>query len=133
MKAVVQVVYGSADVLEFKEIDKPVANDDDVLMRVHAASLVAGDCFALRGMTFPVRMCVGFPKPKKDHDVGVDLAGRVQTIGKNVTRFKPGDEVFGECSLVRLVNKSVLRHTCIRHLDQGHAQGKLVVVMENGD
>jgi len=98
MKAVVQVDYGSADVLEFKEIDKPVANDDDVLVRVHAASLAAGDYFGMRGMPFPIRMYVGFPKPKKDHVVGVDLAGRVEAVGKNVTRFKPGDEVFGEGS-----------------------------------
>jgi len=98
MKAVVQVGYGSADVLEFKEIDKPVAADGDVLVRVHAASLAAGDYFGMRGMPFPIRMFVGFPKPKKDHVVGVDLAGRVEAVGKNVTRFKPGDEVFGECS-----------------------------------
>jgi len=98
VKAVVQVDYGSADVLEFKEIDKPVAHDDDVLVRVHAASLAAGDYFGMRGMPFPIRMYVGFPKPKKDHVVGVDLAGRVEAVGKNVTRFKPGDEVFGECS-----------------------------------
>ena len=98
MKAVVQVGYGSADVLEFKEIDKPVANDDDVLVRVHAASLAAGDYFGMRGMPFPIRMYVGFPKPKKDYVVGADLAGRVEAVGKNVTRFKPGDEVFGECS-----------------------------------
>src|SRR5665811_2097785 len=98
MKAVFQVDYGSADVLEFKEIDKPVTHDDDVLVRVHAASLGAGDYFGMRGMPFPIRMYVGFPKPKKDHVVGVDLAGRVEAVGKNVTRFKPGDEVFGECS-----------------------------------
>jgi NADPH:quinone reductase-like Zn-dependent oxidoreductase len=98
MKAVVQVDYGSADVLEFKEVDKPVAHDDDVLVRVHAASLTAGDYFGMRGMPFPIRMYVGFPKPKKDYVVGVDLAGRVEAVGKNVTRFKPGDEVFGECS-----------------------------------
>jgi len=98
MKAVVQVAYGSADVLEFKEIDDPVSHDDDVLVRVHAASLAAGDYFGMRGMPFPIRMYVGFPKPKKDYVVGVDLAGRVEAVGKNVTRFKPGDEVFGECS-----------------------------------
>jgi NADPH:quinone reductase-like Zn-dependent oxidoreductase len=98
MKAVVQVGYGSADVLEFKEIDKPVANDDEVLVRVHAASLAAGDYFGMRGVPFPIRMYVGFPRPKKDYVVGVDLAGRVEAVGKNVTRFKPGDEVFGGCS-----------------------------------
>src|SRR5665648_445506 len=98
MKAVAQVGYGSADVLEFKEIDKPVAGEGDVLVRVHAASLGAGDYFGMRGMPFPIRMYIGFPKPKKDHVVGVDLAGRVEAVGKNVTRFKPGDEVFGEGS-----------------------------------
>ncbi len=97
MKAVVQVGYGSADVLEFKEIDRPVAADDEVLVRVHAASLAAGDYFAMRGVPFPIRMYVGFPKPKKDFVVGLDLAGRVEAVGKNVTRFKPGDEVFGGC------------------------------------
>ena len=98
MKAVVQVGYGSADVLEFKEIDRPVAADDDVLVHVHAASLAAGDYFGMRGVPFPIRMYVGFPKPKKDYVVGADLAGRVEAVGNNVTRFKPGDEVFGECS-----------------------------------
>jgi NADPH:quinone reductase-like Zn-dependent oxidoreductase len=61
MKAVVQVDYGSADVLEFKEIDKPVANDDDVLVRVQAASLGAGDYFGMRGMPFPIRCTSGSP------------------------------------------------------------------------
>src|SRR5659263_267049 len=98
MKAVVQVGYGAADVLEFKEIDKPVAADGEVLVRVHAASLAAGDYFGMRGAPFPIRMVVGFPKPKKDYVVGVDLTGRVEAVGKNVTRFKPGDEVFGVCS-----------------------------------
>jgi len=98
MKAVIQVGYGSADVLEFKELDRPVAADDEVLVRVHAASLGAGDYFGMRGVPFPIRMFIGFPRPKKDHVVGLDLAGRVESVGKNVTRLQPGDEVFGECS-----------------------------------
>ena len=98
MKAVVQIDYGSADVLEFKDIDKPVPDDDEVLVRVHAASLAAGDYFGMRGVPFPARMYIGFPKPKKDYVVGADLAGRVEAVGKHVTRFQPGDEVFGECS-----------------------------------
>jgi NADPH:quinone reductase-like Zn-dependent oxidoreductase len=98
MKAVVQVGYGSADVLELKELERPVAADDEVLVRVHAASLGAGDYFGMRGVPFPIRMFIGFPRPKKDHVVGLDLAGRVEAVGKNVTRLQPGDEVFGECS-----------------------------------
>ena len=108
MKAVVQVGYGSADVLEFKEIDRPVANEDEVLVRVHAASLAAGDYFAMRGAPFPIRMYVGFPRPKKDFVVGVDLAGRVEAVGRNVTRFKPGDEVFGGCS------RACAEYTCAK-------------------
>ena len=76
--------------LELKEIGRPVAADDEVLVRVHAASLAAGDYFAMRGKPFPIRMYVGFPRPKKDFVVGVDLAGRVETVGKNVTRLQAG-------------------------------------------
>jgi NADPH:quinone reductase-like Zn-dependent oxidoreductase len=98
MKAVVQTGYGTADVMEFREIEKPAPGDGEVLVRVLAASLAAGDYFGMRGTPFPIRVFVGFPKPKKDHVVGADLAGRVEAVGKNVTRFKPGDEVFGACS-----------------------------------
>ncbi len=107
MQAVVQVSYGSAEVLEFKEIDKPVAGDDDVLVRVHAASLAAGDYFGMRGKPYPIRLAIGFPKPRKDHVVGADLAGRVETVGRNVTRFKVGDAVFGECS------RACAEYTCV--------------------
>ena len=96
MKAVIQVGYGSADVLELKEIDRPVAADDEVLVRVHAASLAAGDYFGMRGAPFPIRLAIGFPKPKKNHVVGLDLAGHVEAVGRDVERFRPGDEVFGE-------------------------------------
>jgi NADPH:quinone reductase-like Zn-dependent oxidoreductase len=98
MKAIVQNGYGSPDVLELKEIEVPAVKDDSVRMRVHAAALHAGDYFAMRGVPFPIRMYVGFPKPKKDYVVGIDVAGRVEAVGKNVTRFKPGDEVFGACN-----------------------------------
>ena len=97
MKAVVQVGYGSADVIRPREIDRPVAADGEVLVRVHAASLAAGDYFAMRGAPFPIRMYVGFPKPRKDFVVGLDCAGVVDSVGKDVTRFLPGDEVYGEC------------------------------------
>jgi NADPH:quinone reductase-like Zn-dependent oxidoreductase len=97
MKAVVQVGYGTADVLELREIDRPAAADGEVLVRVRAASLHAGDYFAMRGKPFPIRMYVGFPKPKKDFVVGLACSGVVESVGKDVSRFSPGDEVYGEC------------------------------------
>jgi NADPH:quinone reductase-like Zn-dependent oxidoreductase len=96
MKAIVQTGYGSSDVLELREIDKPVVKDDDVLVRVHAAAIHSGDLFGMRGVPVVARMVIGFPKPKKDYVVGADAAGYVEAVGKNVTRFQPGDEVFGE-------------------------------------
>ena len=98
MKAVIQTGYGSADMLEFKEIDRPLVADDEVLVRVGAASLGAGDYFGMRGFPIPIRMVIGLRRPKKDYIVGLDLAGRVEAVGKNVTHLRPGDEVFGECS-----------------------------------
>ena len=97
MKAIVQNGYGSPDVLELKEIEEPVVKDDSVLVRVHAAALHAGDCFGMRGTPFPIRLVVGFPRPKKDHVVGHDCAGIVEAVGPNVSHLQPGDELYGEC------------------------------------
>jgi NADPH:quinone reductase-like Zn-dependent oxidoreductase len=93
MKAIVQNDYGSPDVLELKEIDKPVVKDDGVLVRVHAAALNAGDYFSMRGSPWAIRMILGFLKPK-NHIPGWDVAGHVEAVGKKVKRFQPGDEVF---------------------------------------
>ena len=98
MRAIIQTSYGSADVIELRELQKPAAGDDEVLVRVRAVSLAAGDYFGMRGKPFPARFVIGFPSPKKDFVVGMDLAGRIEAVGKNVKQFKPGDEVFGECS-----------------------------------
>lgn len=97
MKAIAQNEYGSPDVLKLKEVDKPVVKEDDVLVRVHATGLNAGDYFSMRGSPWLVRLIVGFPKPK-DYILGWDVAGRVQAVGNKVTLFKPGDEVFAACS-----------------------------------
>lgn len=97
MKAIVQREYGSPDVFELKEIDKPVVKGDDVLVRVHAAALHAGDYFVMRGVPYLVRMVAGWPKPK-NYVPGFDVAGHVEAVGKNVTRLQPGDEVFGACN-----------------------------------
>ena len=97
MKAIVMNAYGGPDVLELKEVDKPEVTENDVLVGVHAAGLNAGDYFSMRGNPWLARFTVGFPKPK-DHILGWDIAGHVEAIGKNVTQFKPGDEVFGACN-----------------------------------
>jgi NADPH:quinone reductase-like Zn-dependent oxidoreductase len=96
MKAIVYHRYGSPDVLELREIDKPVVTDDDVLVRVRAASVNPLDWHYMRGTPYVVRIGAGFRKPKVTR-LGVDVAGQVEAIGKNVTQFQPGDEVFGTC------------------------------------
>jgi NADPH:quinone reductase-like Zn-dependent oxidoreductase len=102
MKAIVQERYGSADVLELREIDRPTAGDDEVLVRVRAASLHADVWHALKGVPFVLRvMGSGLRKPKNVVP-GTDLAGHVESVGRNVTRFKPGDEVFGLSVLANL-------------------------------
>jgi NADPH:quinone reductase-like Zn-dependent oxidoreductase len=93
MKAVVQQGYGSAEVLELREVEKPAVADDCVLVRVRAASINAAD-YHLIHMPWPGRLAFGWSKPK-DPIRGVDLSGQVEAVGARVTRFKPGDEVFG--------------------------------------
>jgi NADPH:quinone reductase-like Zn-dependent oxidoreductase len=96
MKAILQTGYGSPDFFELKELGKPVVRDNDVLVRVHAASLHAGDVFLMRGVPYMVRLSTGLPKPK-NYIPGYDVAGHVEAVGKNVTQLKPGDEVIGGC------------------------------------
>jgi len=102
MKAIVQERYGSADVLEIREIARPAAGDDEVLVRVRAASLHPDVWHAVKGVPFVLRiMGSGLRKPKNGVP-GTDLAGHVESVGKNVTRFRPGDEVFGLSVLANL-------------------------------
>jgi NADPH:quinone reductase-like Zn-dependent oxidoreductase len=97
MNAVVQTGYGSADVMKLAEVEKPSPGDGEVLIRVRAASLGAGEYFGMRGKPLPIRFYIGFPKPKEDFVVGIDCAGIVEAVGPNASRFRPGDEVYGEC------------------------------------
>ena len=97
MKAIVYPKYGSPDVLQLKEIDKPFVKDDEVQVRVHAASLNPLDWHFLRGKPFIVRLFAGLIKPKRKIP-GVDVAGQVEKVGGEVRQFQPGDEVFGESS-----------------------------------
>jgi NADPH:quinone reductase-like Zn-dependent oxidoreductase len=97
MKAIVYTKYGSPDVLEFKEVDKPTPKDDEVLVKVIAVSVNAADLHLLRADPFLIRLSSGLLNPK-NHILGSDIAGRVEAVGRNVQQFKPGDEVFGDIS-----------------------------------
>jgi len=95
MKAIVATKYGSPDVLKLQEIDKPIPGDDRVLVKIRAASVNALDWHVLRAKPFLVRfMGFGLVRPKRKV-LGADVAGTVESVGKNVKRFHPGDEVFG--------------------------------------
>ncbi|MGA9059234.1 MAG: NAD(P)-dependent alcohol dehydrogenase [Terriglobia bacterium] len=96
MKAIVYYNYGSPDVLKCEEIEKPTAGDNEVLIRVRAASVNPFDWHFMRGTPYMVRIQAGLRKPK-DKRLGVDVAGQVEAVGRNVTQFRPGDEVFGAC------------------------------------
>src|SRR5438105_11349534 len=94
MKGIVHRCYGSPDVLRYEDIAKPTAADNEVLVRVHAASVNPLDWHDVEGTPYLVRLDDGFGKPENPR-LGVDFAGTVEAVGKNVKRFKPGDEVFG--------------------------------------
>jgi NADPH:quinone reductase-like Zn-dependent oxidoreductase len=98
MKAIVCPKYGKPDVLQLKDVEKPTPKDDEVLIKIQAASLNAYDWHLLTADIFLVRlMGGGFLKPKNKIP-GADIAGRVEAVGGNVTQFQPGDDVFGEIS-----------------------------------
>jgi len=94
MGAIVQTEYGSADVLHLAEIDRPVIGADEVLVRVHAAGLDRGTWHLMTGLPYAARMVVGLRAPKSAVP-GLDVAGVVVAVGSEVTRFQPGDQVFG--------------------------------------
>jgi NADPH:quinone reductase-like Zn-dependent oxidoreductase len=96
MKAIVCRSYGSPDVLRCQETEKPAPADNEVLIRVRAASVNPLDWHMMRGSPSIVRIVAGLRRPK-DTRTGVDVAGQVEAVGGKVTRFKPGDEVFGSC------------------------------------
>jgi NADPH:quinone reductase-like Zn-dependent oxidoreductase len=100
MKAILHTAYGPPDELQLIEVEKPVPKEDEVLIRIHATTVTSSDC-NVRNLTFaptwsvlPMRMQFGLRKPKINR-LGIDLAGEIEAVGKDVTRFKPGDQVFG--------------------------------------
>jgi NADPH:quinone reductase-like Zn-dependent oxidoreductase len=97
MQAVVQDAYGSADVIQLATIDKPTIGTDEVLVRVHAASVHLGDWILMTGSPFVMRFATGLRKPKI-RVPGTDVAGVVEAVGSDVTGLRPGDEVLGWCA-----------------------------------
>lgn len=97
MKAAVYVAYGPPDVIRITDAEKPVAKDDEVLIRVRAASVNPYDWHFMRGEPYGVRLMAGGLSKPKDTRLGADVAGVVEAAGKSVKRLKPGDEVFGVC------------------------------------
>jgi NADPH:quinone reductase-like Zn-dependent oxidoreductase len=97
MKAIVQDHYGSAEVLQLAEIDKPTIGADQVLVRVRAASIHVGDWILMSGSPYVMRMATGLRRPKNPVP-GTDVAGTVEAVGEGVHGLRPGDEVFGWCA-----------------------------------
>jgi NADPH:quinone reductase-like Zn-dependent oxidoreductase len=98
MQAIVQTEYGSADVLRLETVDRPVMSDNGVLVRVYGAAVHAGDWHLMRGTPFILRLIFGGLLKPKIRIPGTNMAGQVEAVGKDVTAFKPGDEVFGDLS-----------------------------------
>ncbi len=105
MKAIIYTEFGSPDVLHVKEIEKPIPKDNEILLKVHAAEATKSDC-EMRSLNFPVKwfalplrlFLLGFNKPRKQV-LGAYVAGEVEAVGKDVSKFKPGDEVYGSTGL----------------------------------
>jgi NADPH:quinone reductase-like Zn-dependent oxidoreductase len=98
MHAIVQSEYGGPEVLDFADVERPTPNPDEVLVRVVAASVGAGDWHLMRGEPFLIRLIYGGYRRPKFPTPGVDIAGQVEAIGRDVTDFKPGDEVLADLS-----------------------------------
>ncbi len=111
MKAITYTEYGTPDVLRIEDVEKPAPKDNEVLVKIHAVSLNAYDWHFLSADIFMMRlMGVGMFKPKNTR-LGADLSGRVEAVGKNVTRFKPGDEVYGDAA--RCGNGAFAEYKCM--------------------
>lgn len=97
MKAMRYTQYGPPEVLQLKDVEKPTPGDDQVLIKIQAASVTFGDLAAVKGEPFLARLSLGLREPKYQIP-GKDVAGQVESVGSNVREFQPGDEVYGDLS-----------------------------------
>lgn len=110
MKAIVYIKYGSPDVLQFKEVEKPAPKENEILVKIHAASANPADWHTMRATPFLARLVNGFFKPRNPR-LGADFSGHIEVVGRNVTRFHVGDVVFGCMALDQL--SSFADYVCI--------------------
>jgi len=130
MKAIIWTAYGSPDVLQLQKVDKPVPEDNEVLIKIHATTVTAGDCETRRlqlpmGLGLLMRLFVGIRKPKNILILGQELAGEIEVAGKAVTQFKPGDQVFGGTGFTK---GTYAEYVCLEEIPE---QGVLTLKPEN--
>jgi NADPH:quinone reductase-like Zn-dependent oxidoreductase len=119
MKAIVRDTYGSPDVLELRDIDKPRIGDEEVLVHVHAAGVGRDVWHIITGLPYPIRLAGYGLRAPKNPVIGSDMAGVVEVVGKSVCRFKPGDEVFG------IGNGSYAEYVCAQEDKLAHKPANL--------